>query len=329
MRRNRRRKPRGRFKFLRFIFLIIVIFIAILFFKNRLVGGGPLSTTSIANEGFLENLNFFDRIIKPKRKYKSDYIYLLDRETGDELEKKEHRKEIYPASLTKMMTVLVALENIEDLSEISPVDVDTYQDMVAEGASMAGFYGREPVTYRDLLYGTMLRSGGEAANSLAVNISGDVPSFVKLMNDKAKEIGLRNTKFTNPEGLHNEDQYTTAKDMGKLVDYALDNPDFKAIFTRPEFTTTSTLDHPGGILLRSTVLSKLSLEDQDGFKILGGKSGTTYEAGQCWATLGEKDGKEYIAIVMGTPLEDIKNPSNNHIEDTLNLYQMIEGEYKS
>jgi D-alanyl-D-alanine carboxypeptidase (penicillin-binding protein 5/6) len=94
--------------------------------------------------------------------------------------------------------------------------------------------------------------------------------------------------------------------------YALDNGHFRAIFTKETFNTTSTLDHPGGIVLQSTVLSKLHEVPQNGFKIIGGKSGTTYQAGQCWATLAIKDDVEYIAIVMGAELEDIKNPDNKH-----------------
>ncbi len=152
--------------------------------------------------------------------------------------------------------------------------------MVRENASMAGFYGREPTTYRDLLYGTILSSGGEAANSLAINVGGNTKDFVKLMNKKVKELDLKDTHFTNPEGLHDKNQYTTAADMAKILDYALDNGDFRAIFTKETFLTTSTLDHPGGILLKSTVLSRLHNISQKGFQIIGGKSGTTSQAGQ-------------------------------------------------
>lgn len=260
---------------------------------------------------------------KSGEQYHSEYIYVLDRENKTELIKYNENAKAYPASLTKIMTTLVALEHIEDLSALAPVDVKTYQEMVKENASMAGFYGKEATSYRDLLYGTILSSGGEAANSLAINIAGNTEDFVHLMNEKARELGLKGTNFTNVEGLHDKDQYTTAKDMAKLLDYALENGDFKAIFTRPSFQTTPTLDHPGGIMLKSTVLSRLEGIDQDGFKIIGGKSGTTYESGQCWISLGIKEEKEYIAVVMGSKLEDINNPSDKHIEDTLKIYENI------
>ncbi|PAD15341.1 D-alanyl-D-alanine carboxypeptidase family protein [Shouchella clausii] len=255
--------------------------------------------------------------------YVSPYIYVMERETGRVVYEENAEAKVYPASLTKIMTTIVALEQIEDLSAIAPVDVTTYHEMVASNASMAGFFGREDVTYRDLLYGTMLTSGGEAANSLAVHVGGNVENFVQMMNDKAAELGL-NTHFTNPEGLHNEKQYTTASDMAKLLDYALNNSDFKTIFTTKMFQTTPTAEHPDGLLLQSTVLTFLHKKEQDRFDILGGKSGTTYEAGQCWATLGLVEDTEYITIVMGAPLKDISHPDRAQIADTLKLYRKIE-----
>ena len=268
-------------------------------------------------------------VIRPDRlagedAYTSPYIYVLDRETGKPVYEKNADAKAYPASLTKMMTTLVALEQIGDLAEQAPVDLDTYRQMVTANASMAGFHGREPVTYRDLLYGTILPSGGEAANSLAVNTAGSVDAFVGLMNEKADELGLAGTRFTNPEGLQDRDQYTTAADMAKLLDRALDNGHFRALLTKESFRTSATPDHPDGILLQSTVLSRLSGVNEEGFRILGGKSGTTYEAGECWATLAEKNGKEYIAVVMGAPLRDIQHPDGAQIKDTLKLYEAID-----
>lgn len=256
--------------------------------------------------------------------YNSEYIYVINREDKTVIVEKNATKKAFPASLVKIMTTIVALENIDNLSEVAPVDVGTYQSMVNQNASMAGFYGREATTYRDLLYGTMLASGGEAANSLAVNISGNVEDFVALMNQKAEEIGLKDTHFTNAEGLHDNKQVTTAHDMALLLDYALQNGDFRAIFTKSNFTTTSTLDHPEGVHLTSTVLSKLPHGEIKDFEIIGGKSGTTIKAGQCWAVIGTKNGKEYITIVMGAELKDISNPSYSQIDETIKIFSEIE-----
>lgn len=256
--------------------------------------------------------------------YSSKYICVLNRENKDIEYEENQNKKAYPASLTKIMTTIVALEHIEDLSAVAPIDVETYKVMISNNSSMAGFYGNEKVTYRDLLYGTMLSSGGESANSLAIHVAGSTENFVKLMNEKAKELNLKNTNFINPEGFHDKKQYTTAFDMAKLLDYALDDGDFRAIFTKEAFKTTSTIDHPDGIVLESTVLSKLNGISQEGFSIMGGKSGTTSEAGQCWATLGIKNENEYITIVMGAPLNDLSDPDMKHREDTIKLYEKID-----
>lgn len=256
--------------------------------------------------------------------YASKYICVLDRENGQIEYEKNADSRAYPASLTKIMTAIVALEHIDDLSAVAPIDVATYKEMVANNASMAGFYGKERVTYRDLLYGTILTSGGEACNSLAIHAAGSVENFVKLMNDKAAELELKNSHFTSPEGLHHKEQYSSAYDLAKLLDYALENGHFKAIFTKGTFKTTATADHPQGIILESTVLSKLAGMPQGDTEIIGGKSGTTPEAGQCWATLGVKNGREYICIVMGTPLNDISNPDMKQMDDTLRLYDRID-----
>ncbi len=288
-------------KFIRFMVFVIIIAVFIM------------------NKGYLGLLHI-DRIDN----YSSKYIYVMNRENKNIEYEKNSNSRTYPASLTKIMTTIVALEHIENLSDIAPVDTDTYQIMVVKNSSMAGFYGKEAVTYRDLLYGTMLPSGGEAANSLAIHVAGSVESFVKLMNEKALELGMENTYFTNVEGLDDDNQYISAENMAKLLDYALENGDFRAIFTKKEFVTTKTPDHPNGIILESTVLTRLEGVHQDGFEIIGGKSGTTSKAGQCWATFGIKNNQEYICIVMGAPINDISNPDMKQREDTIKLYKRIE-----
>ncbi|WP_153723029.1 D-alanyl-D-alanine carboxypeptidase family protein [Sporosarcina cascadiensis] len=289
--------------FLKFAVLAIVV----LFFFLKAEGQ--------ININFREIFNF-----STKDEYASPYIYMVDRGTEEAVYEKNADSKAYPASLTKMMTTIVALEYIDDLAAAAPVDLETYRKMVAANASMAGFYGREAVTYRDLLYGTVLNSGGEAANSLAIHVGGSVETFVQMMNDKAVELGMKNTRFANPEGLHHTNQYTTAADMARLLDYALENNNFRAIFTKETFQTSSTPDHPKGVLLQSTVLASLDKANQTGFEIIGGKSGTTYEAGQCWATLGLIGDREYITIVMGAPLENISEPDYAQRADTLKLF---------
>ncbi|MEK4462265.1 D-alanyl-D-alanine carboxypeptidase [Paenibacillus odorifer] len=273
--------------------------------------------------GTASKLNLDSQKVLPffgQNTYASPYIYVYDRESDQAIYEESAGAKVYPASLTKIMTAIVTLEHVDDLSVIAPVDRRTFGELLASNSSMAGFREDEEVTYQDLLYGTLLTSGGEAANTLAVHVAGSVENFVLMMNDKAAEFSLNGTHFTSPEGLHDDNQYTTASDVGKLLDYALANEDFKKMFTQETYLTTSTTDHPEGILLESTVLKYLNEDQQIGFKIIGGKSGTTSAAGQCWATLGLVNNREYIVIVMGAPLKDISHPDQAQIRDTLNLY---------
>ncbi|MBY7141955.1 D-alanyl-D-alanine carboxypeptidase [Virgibacillus sp. NKC19-3] len=296
-------------RFLRIVkWLLIMTVIIVLFFYMG----------SKVNIEFQKDFPFFHI-----EDYASQYIYVVDRETEEVIHEKNAQSKAYPASLTKIMTTILTLEHIDDLSAPAPIDTKTQRDMFANNTSMAGFAAGESVTYRDLLYGTILPSGAEAANSLAIHVAGSVENFVEMMNAKADELELDNTHFTNPEGLDHKEQYTTAADMAKLLDYALDNEDFRTVFTKETYQTTSTTAHPDGIMLASTVLSALDKGEQNDFEIIGGKSGTTEQAGENWATLGLVNNREYISIVMGAPLDDISHPNNEQIADTLKLYKNI------
>lgn len=258
--------------------------------------------------------------------YYSQGIVVMKRGSREIVFSKNPDQKLEPASLVKMMTSLVAIEQIPDLNAVTAVDTDIYLAMVEANASMAGFYGNESVTFADLLYGTLLPSGGEAAGTLSLRINEMTgEDIVSLMNAKARSIGLNNSSFANESGLSDPGNYSTAKDMAILLDQALQNENFRKIFTSPVYTSGVTLDHPEGVTMYSTVLSYIDPEatEAEGFKILGGKSGTEL-SGQNWATLGSKNGEEYIIVVMGAPLGDLDEPNNFQIEDTLNLYRQIQ-----
>lgn len=271
---------------------------------------------------YLINIYYIKPYLKPDPDdYTSKNIYVYNLSKKRVMMAIQEKERVSPASLTKIMTTIVALENIKNPNEIAPIDKKTYQEMVAKNSSMAGFFGNEKTTYYDLLYGTILNSGGECANSLAINICGSENKFLELMNEKAKELKLNNTHFTNVEGLDDENHYMSAKDVAKLLEYALQNKEFKKIFTTKNKLSTKTINHRNGILLKSTVLSKLDEYPQNNFKIKGGKSGTTDNAGLCWATLAEKNNQEYIIVVMGSPFKNIKNHGDGQIQDTLKILE--------
>src|SRR5699024_6501471 len=126
-------------------------------------------------------------------------------------------EKIYPASLTKIMTAIVAIENLPDLDEQIYLSEDMFEKLYSENASMAGFLPNEKVAAIDLIYGALLPSGAESCIGLADAIAGSEKSFVKLMNEKAEELGMNDTHFTNSTGLHDRNHYTTVNDIAKLL----------------------------------------------------------------------------------------------------------------
>lgn len=263
-----------------------------------------------------------DRIIELNG-YNSKNIYIYNITDEKEVASLNANKKCYPASLVKIMTAYVALQNIENINSIAPIDTGSYKKLVNENSSMAGFVGKEKTTYTDLLYGALLASGGECAESLAINVSGNIQSFVEKMNVQAKNFNLKNTQFNNPTGMDDNNQYTTAKDIAMMLKECLKDEKFYLIFTSKDYLSTKTLDHPDGIYVESTVFRRLNKYKLNGFEIIGGKSGTTSLAGLCWATLATKNGKEYIVVMMGTPFEDIKDAGDGHIIDTIRILEAI------
>lgn len=162
----------------------------------------------------------------------SRHAILLDAQSGQVLAQKRADERTAPASLTKMMTILLAIETEPDLDKQVTLPEDIFPALQTEKASMAGFAPGETVTVRDLLYGAMLPSGAECCETLARLVSGSEDNFAALMNQKAAELGMKNTHFTNPTGLTDTEHYSSAADMAKLLQAALHNATFRTILLR-------------------------------------------------------------------------------------------------
>lgn len=253
---------------------------------------------------------------------KSKNSILLRLADGQVLYGKKAEEKIFPASLTKMMTALVAIEAIEDLSTRIWINPRTLDRLFSEGASIAGFERNDEVPALDLLYGVMLPSGAEASVALAEHIAGSEAEFVTLMNQKSQELGLTNTHFTNTTGLHEEDQYSTVSDLSQLLLYALENQTFKEIFTTKEYATGSINSQPGGMTLESSVFSRLGKGYQlKNGQIIGGKTGYTPEAGLCLASIAEINGEEYILVTANAQTKS--SLENYHMDDAKKIYNGI------
>ncbi len=225
---------------------------------------------------------------------------------------------IYPASMAKMMTVLVAIENTGDLKEEYTFTGEEIDAAWVAEASRAGFEPGETVPVMDLLYGAMLPSGADACYALANHVAGSEAEFVNLMNAKAQELGMASTNFTNCTGLQDEYMVSTCQDMATLLSYALDNQTFRSVFTAHLYTTTGTPYHEVGIVLSSTTFTYLEKSRLDnGAVIEGGKTGYTDEAGRCLASLAiSYDGVEYILVTA----DGIGYSENDYVNATDAIY---------
>lgn len=241
---------------------------------------------------------------------------------GEVVAEKDADAKIYPASMTKIMTAIVGLENLSDLNETITIDRDMYDRLYTEGASLAGFGAGDEVKAIDILYGVMLPSGAECCVGLAQHLFGSEENFVAKMNEKAAELGMDSTHFVTCTGLHDENHYTTVRDLTKLLSYALQNDTFRQIYCTSEYTTSATASAPEGLYFLSTMFKKMDSPAVNGGEIEGGKTGYTSEAGQCLASLAKVDDVEYILVTAGAPGGPSTEPY--HIEDAKTVYNRIQ-----
>ena len=227
----------------------------------------------------------------------SKYAILIDAETGVVISHRSGNAKIYPASMTKVMTVLVAVENIKDFNATYEMTYEIIKPLVDADATRAGFKEGEDVKIIDLLYGLILPSGGDCAIALAEYISGSEEEFVKLMNAKCEELGLQNTHFSNTSGLHDENNYSTPADMAIIMKYAMENPICREVLSTYKYTTEKTEENPEGIELFSTMFSRMYGNEVEGVDIVAGKTGYTTEAGNCLVSYATKGEKSYICVL--------------------------------
>ncbi len=255
----------------------------------------------------------------------SEYYLLIDRENGEVIFEQGSDELIYPASMTKMMTLLVGIENIEDYSEEVVLDYDIFAGLYEANASMAGYGLNEVVTLEDTLYGLFLPSGAEATRAIAFEVAGSESAFVDLMNEKAVELGMFNTHFENTTGLHDDEHVTTLQDMAILLEYALNNEMFYEVFSTRYYTSYSGSYHQSGLSWQSSMfknIESIGWGELDESAIIGGKTGYTNPAGLCLASIASYDGRDYMLISAKAP---INGPY--HAVDALNVYDLMYNHY--
>ena len=256
----------------------------------------------------------------------SDYAILLDAQTNQVISERGADERIYPASMTKMMTAIVAIESVSDLYQTVTITDEMLDGLYEMNASVAGFMTGDSPTVLDLLYGVALPSGADACHALAYYISGSEESFVRLMNQKAAELGMANTSFMNTSGLDDENHYTTVREMAVLLQYCIQNETFCDIFSTASYVTSPLASYPGGMPMSSTIWSTV---DSYGYYMpgfIGGKTGFTYIAGHCLAYWAELNGMKLIGVTAHADT-DMYEPS--HIDDASTVLVRMENWQRS
>lgn len=252
----------------------------------------------------------------------SEKSILVNTKTNEILMRKECKDRIAPASMTKVLTVLVACENLtedelEDKFTITP-EITSYS--YNHDCSAVGFSNDEEVTVNDLLYGTALKSGGDAALGLAEYIAGSHEAFVDMMNERLEKMGLsKTTHFTNCIGLYDDNHYSTLYDMAMIMRAAADNDLALKILSARKYTTSSTLEHPDGIMISNLFLRRI--EDKDtGGEVIAAKTGYVKESGNCAVSYGkDRDGNEYVVCTFHS------SSAWKCIYDHVRIYKRFEG----
>lgn len=246
----------------------------------------------------------------------SKAVYMVNDDTGIVVYEKNADEKMYPASLTKVMTAIIAIENCSDLTgSIATAPTYVFDELYLLGASNADIRHGEQMRMIDLLYAMMLRSACEAAGIIADYVTnGDPAKFVQMMNDKAKELGCTNTNFVNVHGLHDNDQYTTAKDMYLIFSYAMKNETFAEIASTWSYELPATNKHSSSRTITHTNSMMNSTNSSYYQYLTASKTGTTDESGRCLASSATKGAYTYTLVTMNAP---IYYDNGDYISDNL------------
>lgn len=308
--------------------------------ETELQGSDDTDLINFENEGSVPTISFEEEVIEEPEetlKYEahltdntvttgadviSERSVMIDLESGDILMQKGYKDRISPASMTKVLTVLVAAEHLtpeqlDDTFTITP-DITTY--VWKHDCSAVCWSDDEVVTVRDLLYGTILPSGADAAVGLATYIAGSEEAFVDMMNEKIEELGLsESSHFTNCVGLYGEDHYSTLYDISMMMEAAIENEIALDALSLHKYTTTGTVQHPDGIEISNWFLRRI--EDKDtGGEVIAAKTGFVNESRNCAVSYGmDHSGNRFIVCTQGS------TSSWRCIYDHVAMYKQFEG----
>ena len=296
--------------------IFLIIFIANIIFPNYAFSENIINNES-SNEKNTQK-EIFEDITAPN-------LLLAETNTGKIIYERNADKKIYPASLTKLMTAILVVENCE-LDEIVTVSENAVNS-VPSGYVNANLQVGEELTVEDLLYVMLIPSANDAANALAEHVGGNIESFSAMMNSRAKELGCTQSNFTNPSGLHQKEHYTTTRDLFLISQKAISNDLIKKVVGTTKYTLPSTNKYTRAkrVFTTTNYMIQKSLTAYYCDYCIGGKTGYTSEAKNCVVEFAKKDGIELTAIVMG---EEAKVKGQKFL-DAKEMFEYVLKNYES
>lgn len=259
---------------------------------------------------------------------RAESAIVLDANSGDVIYALESDKRVYPAGTSNIMTAIVALEN-SNLADTCKVTQDALSNVTYDQPQLGMLVGEE-YTVEQLLHAIILNSNNDAANVLAISVSGSIEAFVQKMNEKAAELGMSNTNFANPTGLQNENHYTTAGDLAKLAKYAMKNSSYAKIASTQKyvFPATALRSQEKTILSTNHLVSRYKYPYHFYANATGIKSGNSSDAGYCLAASAVKGKMNVISVIMGAKNEDAKDKAYSFV-DTKAIFDYVFENYQT
>ena len=225
--------------------------------------------------------------------------FLYERNTGTLLYAKNPDEKMYPASLTKVMTCMLAIENLTDLSEVITVSESAISNMDPDGSTI-NLQAGEEISVENLLYGLMVPSANDAGAVLAERVAGSQEAFVDMMNARAAELGCTNTHFANAHGLHDDNHYTTARDLARIMLQAVSSETFRKFDATPFYTIPATnMSEPRDLYSNNFMISNDRIDTFYDERVTGGKTGFTTPAGRCLMCTAQDEDMSLLSIVLG------------------------------
>ena len=266
-----------------------------------------------------------DDLTKLNSSMKAEAAIVMEASTGKIVYSKNSKKTMYPASTTKILTAIIALEkcSLTDMATASEHAITS----IPSGYTDANIQVSETLSIEDLLYALMLSSANEAAVIIAEHISGSTEEFAKVMNEKAKEIGCENSNFVNPNGLHDKNHYSTAYDLALITKYAMKNETFRKIVSTVSYTLPATKVYPYETRTCTNSNKLIIVNKKTGSNnyyrdyVTGVKTGYTSPAGNCLVSSGNKNGLEFITVVLGEKAKEVR------YIDTINMFDFAYNNY--